>query len=483
MSKIGRITLIQIANLGVIRYAIIKMTKGKIHRVVGPNGSGKSTLLNAIKFAFEGKTNIPNDIIRHGEYIDGAKIGTPIDRANIRMETSEGYVVQRIIRKNANGDQVASLEVTKNNKAVPGGPQEFVNALLSNYRDPQKIANMKSKDLFDMLTKNIDLSGLNKKLEQIKIDQTVQRKYIKDLGVVKIPDSIEPDPETVIDIQELGKNLQIIKNEATVIQSSITTDKDNLVYKYDPEITRLKNVIAKSQDMLTAAIDEKSLAEKRIKENELLILDKNDTIAAKQKAFDSADINSEISLEWKRYNEHILNKTAREKELADLKEDENETLLKIRNMVSEAEFPMDVKCTPEKEVYMGNILWDNVETSKRMTEGIKYCVSQIPKDGLRLLTIERGESIGTKLLKEIETCLDKNDADLIMEVFSETGDANASILLEEGEIMGMGDEPDVTSDSEPDLPEPSAEAESLPESSEPEPKTPDPVYTAEMDLF
>lgn len=469
MNELGRITLIQIANLGVIKYANIRMDKEKIHKVAGKNGSGKSTLINAIRFAFEGKEVIPDDVIRHGTYTDGEKIGQEIDKANIRLETSNGYIIQRIIRKNANGEQVTDLKITKNNKVIDGGPQTFLKSLLGSYRDPQKIASMSSKELFDLLMSNIDLSGLEAKLQEIKLEQQVIRKSIKNLGEILPPEL--PRPEGNFNLDVINEKLK------TVVYINDKSFKD--FTNTETFIKSQAEKIASMEKELTAAKEAYELSVNALpglkREYEKSLSERQELETMREKYIETRD----CTIAWEDYDRKISDKERLEKEMELQKNLESSIVEDIRKTVTESPLPMDVKCTEDRKVFINDILWENVETSRRLTEAIKYCASMIPKDGLRLLTIERGESIGTKLLSHLEKELEKNNVELLMEVFSESKDIQASFVIEEGEIMGMSEKPDVTSDLEPDLPESNVQDEMFPIEKE----DPSSVQVNTLDIF
>lgn len=439
-SVLGKITVIQIADLGKIRFMNMKLdSKNNLVRFVGPNEAGKSTVLDSIQNLFQSSSSIPNGIIRNGIYSEGVRAGEQIDKGMARVETENGYVIERVVRKSKDGSQVAELKVLHNGVPVQGGPLNFLKSVSTKYPDPHKVSNLSEKELFTELSSLIQFNfkKYDDEIAETKEDSKAARVLLKNLGAeVRMPASEKPE---VIP----GKSLSELIAAAGPKRLALQIRKDNFnraANVWDNAITEIKELEEKITHLKESLLNLKDKGFNRDNpptDTELEELDKRIT---------SLSTNSQVVQEWTAYE----NDSKKRKEYSDrLFKNEQKCLVLEKDKWSA--FLRDAKASlPEKTVMLtetgsviretDNIPWETLSHSSRLTLAAHLCMATIPEGALRAVYIERGESIGSEKRAIIAQVADKYDVQVFMEVFSEDQVVGDGIfLLEEGEIK-MGEE-------------------------------------------
>jgi predicted ATP-dependent endonuclease of OLD family len=254
-SVLGEITLIQIADLGKIKFMSLRVDGEKLVRFVGPNEAGKSTILDRLQNLFEDSSNVPEGIIRKGFYKEGVHAGKEIDRGIARIETSNGYVIEQIIRNTKAGEQKAELKVTQNGMPIQGGPLKFLKSVSSKYPDPHYIANLKEAELFKELSLllNVDVSEFDKIIVAERQKATEARAAIKMLGAVKQKPEKEKPEGVEEGVEELKKKRDLLTEEygkrkanhdaATLSKNELSEKKKNAEFRIlqlEEELSKLK---------------------------------------------------------------------------------------------------------------------------------------------------------------------------------------------------------------------------------------------------
>ena len=451
---IGDITLLQIANLGTIKFLSFSLNKkGDLIELHGPNDSGKSTALNALQFAFQGATKIPKDIIRHGVYTDGDKIGEPIDRAKVRVETSSEWVIERTIRKNKKGDQISELSVTRKGLAPAGGAQTFLDEISSRYSNPQLVADLPSKELFQTLATlaRIDTATIDSKISSLKDDQKIIRKQIKNAGVLVKP--VDPKPKM--------KDVSVLVNTYDEIKQWITDDnyaKEQLqanIKAEEVEKTVVNTIIEDMKRELQEAsinLDEIIIRIKTLKKQQKYAVETDPLyteteIAEMKNEIEGASTIQTLVSQWDIYENDKEALTSLDKEMEVLSQKLTAKELEKTAAFVEAELPMKgLRITEEGDVFFEKDLWENVSESSKLLIATRLCVNSIPDAGLKYIYIHRGESIGTEKRKQIAKIAKEKDIKILMEVMDESGPelSDNKIYIREGEIVLAGEVVDIT---------------------------------------
>jgi len=423
MSGIGEIIALQISNLRCIKFANLTFDpkSGELVTIAGPNDSGKSTILDAIKFAIEGAANIPEGVIRHGLYSEGPAAGQPIDRSLIRVQTTKGYTIERVIRTNNKGEQVAELQVIKEGEGKVPSAQNFLWSVSSKFPDPTVVADLDSKTLFrgiaDML--KIDLDKYDHDIEQEKERAKAARQRQKTLGVIDQP---EGDPVEPVDVAALSKEFyekQREFDEKNTQAKSLTERKAFIERK----IAELKEQIEREKDSLTEVCEELENFEPPNTEE----------LNAIEKRLTSANVINQLAEDWKNYNHYILQREQLEHELTESRE-AVQAIEEARNLeLQKAELPAGIYLEDGMVKADQGILWDSLSTSRKLTAATELCIHSIPEGALRYLYIQRGESLGTERKGIIAKIAKEKNVQVFMEVMTE--DEDGTIRIKNGEVV------------------------------------------------
>lgn len=425
-SKIGEITLLQISNLRCIKFVNLEFNpkSGELVKIAGPNDSGKSTVLDAIKYAFEGAAEIPKGVIRNGLYTEGKLAGKPIDRANVRVETDAGYIIERVIRTNKAGEQVAELTVSREGEGPVPSAQSFLNDISSRYPDPAEIAELSGKDLFRTIVDilDIDLSSIDEQIEQEKSELQVLRRERKALGAEPVPpagEEVKPVSvtEAMNEYEEESRKLNqynVAKQKAEELGEEI----------YELE-QKLEQMHAQHDELNQKAL---KLYQEAPSPQELEQL--------KEKINNIEDHNRRAQ-EWIEYQKKIDRHKELEAQMTEHTTKRDELIKQRKEQLMQAPLPAGLKLDEEgvwQETDTGLISWDSLSVSARLSASTLLAIHSIPEGAPRYLYVHRGESLGTKKREQIAKLASENDVKVFMEVMTEdpTAEANA-IVIQEGE--------------------------------------------------
>jgi hypothetical protein len=436
---LGDITLIQVADLGKIKFATFNLDGERLVRFAGPNEAGKSTVIDVVQTLFTDASKIPDGIIRHGLYTEGRKAGQQIDSGMARIETSNGYIVERIVRLDKNGKQVSQLTVTQNGMPVTGGPLNFLKSISSKYPDPQKVSELEEgalfKELFELSGVNLD--GFNKGIEDAKEEAKLTRRELSRLGAEK-----QEPAERPIEVEGGIQNLYSRQTELKLKQQSIGTEKTELgqritrsldqIESAEKEIIRLKGLINEKQESVNLDKLRLEVLEKEDYSEEILELD------TQIEAFEK---NSALFQAWSDYESDQNLRKAYQETLRESAETVQRLEIKKREALLSAELPInDLELTEEgyvvRQTEEGAIRWNTLSHSARIALATELCIATIPDGGVRAIYIQRGESIGSDKRKILAELARKHDVQIFMEVFTEDAIQGAGVFtLEEGEIL------------------------------------------------
>lgn len=437
MNGIGLVRM-QVKDLGVVKEVAVDFVPG-INVFQGENGQGKSTLLNAVKFAFEGKRSIPEGIIRRGS-----------DRAEIMVETTD-FTVDLQIYDGKNG-QTPKL-IVKRNGFVKGGPQEFLNGILAEFADPREIALMKPEDVFALLMRyaKIDVSDIEKEIAELREEQTVTRRLIKEAGVLAPVEKAEAVDvsETLAKINSIREANRVEEDKKRAIEMKALKIKG-----YQEELSRIDESIASLQQEISSI--EKRIKEK--KESSIPVIDalklaeqELETMPEPGEIKPTAELEAAISqaeernrkaalyerfVEWEKkvagLTERLKSDTERVKELEEQK----------RLRFTEADMVVEgLRVDEEKGVFYRTVPWKNLSEAEKLMLAAKMIVNTTPPNAVRYMVIHQGESILSKLRSELHEYLVESNFTCLMQVASEQAPAKEPGVFHvvAGEIVG--DEP------------------------------------------
>ena len=447
-SVLGEITLIQIANLGKIKFMSLKVEGEKLVRFVGPNEAGKSTILDRLQNMFESATKLPKGIIRKGLYQEGVDAGRPIDKGMARIETSAGYVIEQLVRTTKAGEQKAELKVTHNGMPVQGGPVGFLKSVSSKYPDPHMVANLSEQELFKELFSilNVDLSSFDEQIEAEKQRATEARAAIKMLGSPKEKPLLEcPMPIDELGIDGLRKTRDSLAEKYGEEKAKFDSAKQKLEEHKNNHNVLLESV-KRLEKELAEARETATVLTGRIEKGSEWIVNKDNIpddseLKKVSTTIDSYIDNSSLIQEWEAYKKDVM-----------LRTENNETLDIVKKNVERLQTEKSDKVlttpVPAKNIYItetGSVMrieakddlhWDTLSMSARLAAATELCINTIPDGALRVIYIERGESIGSDYRKMIADIAAEHNVQVFMEVFSEDSiEGDGVFMLEEGEIV------------------------------------------------
>lgn len=441
--EIGQIIQLQVADLGCIKFVNIGLDKNNnLVRIAGDNDAGKSTVISAIKFAMEGAANIPQDIIRHGTYKEGDRAGAPIDRAYIRLETDQGYIIERVIRKNKKGEQVTELNVTRSGEgAIEGGAQTFLDSVASKYPDPSRLAVQPSKDLWKVLVEifGLDFKTEDEKIAELRTEAQFLRRQLKAIGVPEKPQTDEDtehflrwDEEDidkfVREFHERDKELLQIKEK----RSHAARQAEDAEQKLE-DLQKQMSAINDSIHATKTLLDDHRIS---MSQYDHQLKDGKDKLEEHRSAVFYAETAKSVIRAMKEYEAKISEgesiKTALEETAATIKKLEESK----RKKIAEAKLPEGLLLTEDGQVVKGEFNWDTLSDSERLKTAMQIACRTLPEDGLRYLYIQRGESIGLEKRKIIAQTAKEYNAIVFMEVFTEHKIPEDGVIhIREGEIV------------------------------------------------
>jgi len=426
--KIGEITLLQVENIGKIKFASLKLDpNGKLVKITGPNESGKSTLIDSLKLAFDSAKSMPQDIIKHGQ-----------ERGTVKIETSGGYSINRMIIKNESGVQETSLEVRFNGAPVKGGAVTFLKELSAAYKDPQELLDFSNEAMLKMLSTwiGLDLDSLDKQIISAQDEVTVTRRSINALGD-KVPppeyEGGEPlDLQTVTNEYEASSK---IYNEAVARHTQAAarmTQVNTIITESTAHITELEEKLTAEKARLSMAMQSKQDGLAWYEKNPAPDRAGLDDIKAKMDRAIAAQQNTESHRAYQMWWEQ---KQALEKDLEARKKALEDTKARRQQAMSSITLPAEDVKIVDGQVMIGDSLWQNGSTSAKLVAAAKFCAASIPKGGARFLYIHRGESIGTERQEILAKFARDNDLQIFMEIMSDKpGDVPDAVMIQEGAI-------------------------------------------------
>jgi len=355
-------------------------------KIKGKNGQGKSSILDSILYGIAGNREVPSEAVRHDA-----------EQGIIKIDFGD-FAIEKIIKKDAS----PKLKITTPEGMTYKSPQTVLREMSSSLSfDPLEFCDMKPEEQRDELA---GLLGIREKLNEFikKYDDLYESR--KDAGKTKrLFDSRLKDTPTALPVsdEELKKmedeifrlknsntELKIVENEVESLKTKIESNKA----EYEEIYKRLMDIKAENEKLLPKLVEleKKALIMELPSETEIEVkqeeYEKKIASREKQRAYDKA---KEDVVEWKDKYDSFT------QELDQVKID-------INKLASSVEAPIEGLAIDETGIRWNETSLENLSTTEKLKIGLQIIVKQNPK--LRVVLIERGESIdedGMKVLAEI----------------------------------------------------------------------------------
>lgn len=412
MQKIGRLTLLQVENVGIIKTMALHLDKmGDLVRVTGPNGAGKSYALNSILYGIARASKIPEGIVRDGTQY-----------AKIKMKTGEGYTFTRTIKKVGDSQQ-EQLVVTKDGAPIKNA-RAFLDSMTSEFLDPSTLIDLNGDEVYKRASSFFNLSDIDNEIEQVKSDSKEARALIKAIGQNNPPAQAkaelgEYDAAITTRDKERAKYNEEKETYDTLYSTSTTLTKlhENTrleIAKVELQLVNMRNELKNIETLVAemSSFDSSKIPSRtRLDELERLVIS-----FAEQKI---------INAKWDEYQKNCEKLKAHETRITTNAKKVDELEVKKSERTSKVG---SVKFN-EGRAIIGDRNWELCSTSQKILAAIDLAAAGIPEDGLRVLYIHRGESIGADIRAKIAESAERLNLQIFMEVFDEK-----ALLPEDGVI-------------------------------------------------
>jgi len=400
MENLGSLAILQINDLKSIDVVEIELDKdGQFISLKGDNGVGKSTVMEAIEALFNGG-KLPDKIIRNGK-----------KEASIIGEFSTGYKALRRIRKNKNGDQVASLEIIRPDGGKVSAPQTVLKEVFAGYMTPSRLANMSGASLYNEVAKHFPdkIEKLQKELDSILDARRTETAIIGSLGSKTEPSEPVPkgavafDEERYFQLQDLVRECEQHKEVA----EELTLNNLDL----EKQIEELKAKIKKNTaDIASANFKAKNLEEFR------------DELGAMKEARDMSAHSAALIKEWEIFNRWSEDITARNETVRRLQLDIKAKRKEILEAISSAVPVTGMKISEDKEILMNDVPWLNCAFSERLEAAALLQINSFPKDKLPIMFVEHGEALNKEKQQSIAKLAIESGVVVFMEIMDDSID-------------------------------------------------------------
>lgn len=427
--QLGQIVELRIKNVGIIEALNLKLNPAgtKLIQIIGDNNAGKSTVLNAIEYAFRDGKHIPDAVIKDGKV-----------ESVINVETNTGYSIRKIIRETRGGNMIIKLEVKENGVSIPS-PQKFLDSRFSLYHDPQAIADKDNKEMFKFLKKyaGIDFTEWDRNLTSIKEKQKLVRKAIKAYGNVSIPLTVVKYCSLDSLIQKRKEYLEYNtkqddkKEELSRLKGLIDIHKKDIARKHTEidasheRIAELEKMIAKEKNRIA---DNKNIIDNLINtignyETEIEKMPQpqpyKDIAAIDQELMELESHNQE-ALKYQETVKRVHEKEQLKEKLRDLEIEAAEIEKDKVTAMTSIEFPCKEISICDNTVIYNGYDWEMTSYSDKLLAAMEICAKMIPDNGIKFMSIHRGESI----LKDKRLLIAKKAKELGVTVFMEVAADN-----------------------------------------------------------
>jgi DNA repair exonuclease SbcCD ATPase subunit len=410
MEKIGRLTLLQVENLGILKAMSLSLDEmGNLIRITGPNGAGKSWAINSILYGIARGNKIPDGVIKDGTAF-----------ARIKMKTGEGYTFTRVITQGPDG-QKESLDVTKDGAPIKGA-RAFLDSVSSEFMDPSSFIDLKGNEVYNRASAFFNFSEIDSKIEKIKTSSSAARAERKAYGTPIKPELPWREITGYEDLKAKKVEAQSKYNEQL---TAYTVAKDS-IQKANDGLRDIRNDISALEAQLAKLRDQEKMMAELVSSLPILGDPPSDAeVSELTKAIDSFAEQRLINASWDDY----LGKTKKIEALEATIKMNDDLIEEAKKLKDEAMRSLGSVSFADGSAFVDGRAWELCSTSQKILASIELAAATIPEGGLRVLYIHRGESIGSEIRSEIIKAADKHDLQIFMEVFDEK-----ALLPEDGVV-------------------------------------------------
>jgi hypothetical protein len=426
--NLGEITLLQVQNLGKIKFASLYLdATGNLIRIAGPNETGKSTLIDAIKLAFSSARAFKDDTIRHG-----------CQKAEVLITTSGGYSIDRVIKKNSKGEMEGTLEVKFNGAPIKGGATTFLKSLSAAFKDPAEVADYSNQKILDMVAEfiGLDIAAIESEITEHTNEITAAKRAMRSLGDMLPPENYKP---VEIDVQAILNRYNALSQAYTESFARYTkaqSQMQQLKVNIDNSNNRIAELMAELEvetKKLEAYEASKVIGLKWFEDNPV---PSRDELEAAMQELNEANAAQDKIKEFQQYEVWVQNRSVFQQQIDELNNKLQAVLEKKEQALSSKQLPVANMNVFDGKIRIGETIWESCSTSQRLIAAAMLCAASIPEGGARFLYIHRGESIGSDRQAMLAEFAKKSNVQIFMEVMTESPENMVdAIIIEEGNVV------------------------------------------------
>lgn len=427
----------------------------------GRNGQGKTSAIRALIMALCGRNGckFPNEPLKSGEDEGWVRVEMDGDKDIFQNQ----LIVERRFERRENGTLREKLRIIGDNGFEAPSPQKLLNDL---YRtrgiDPISFLEMKPEDQAKELQRvvGIDTSDLERKRDaaysqRTDVNKTV-RNYEARLQTMSRHEDVPPGEVSVVALMNERKKAEQVNRE-----------RDAVIRRSNKAAEESELLAEKKQECLSNASDLKDRIrdlQEQIKKAELEIVqeehqasvysEQSVECAKRSREILDTELVDEIDLEpidEQIRNAETVNRKVREnqqvaeleKELAVARSESAKLTDRIdeidaerRRMIEEADWPIESLRFEDGKVFYRGVVLSDCSTAEQVTISTIMSMKMNPK--VRLLTIQRGESMDDETLSVIEEIAKNHDYQLLIErvTRNEDEDSLCQVVFEDGSMKG-----------------------------------------------
>lgn len=416
-----RILRFQAANIKKLRIVDIS-PDGNLVQISGANGAGKSSVLDAIQYALEGKTNIPSQPVRQGEF-----------RAKIRLDMGD-IIVTRSFK--AGSDSTLTVESADGSRFA--SPQKLLDELLGALTfDPLEFSRMPAKDQLEQIRSlaklDVDIDELDRLnaadyAARTEVNRTVKRLNERSNDLfAKVNPSLPKEP---VDPDELITQLET----AASFNAAIEREGERRVSKQRSIRDTLELALAKREqaaELIREADRLEQVAdEARAEVDSLPALEEpRDTVAIRAEIDRARRVNAGIAVNREYETARAAEEAAR-KAADEITQRMDGRTQRKASAVAAASMPIPGLSFGEGMVLYNELPFDQASSAEQLRVSVAIAMAANPK--LRVLRIKDGSLLDENSLRMIAEMAREGDYQIWMEVVDTSG--NVGIVLEDGQV-------------------------------------------------
>ena len=401
------------------RLSAVEITpEGNLVLITGKNEVGKSSVLDAIESTLCGGHNLPKEPIKQGEH-----------RGSTVVEM-EDYIVTR---KYFGDKSTLKVEQKGELKSKISRPQEFLDSIVGNLSfDPLAFSKMQESEQRKLIMDfvGLDLSDLDKKIEDLKIQRSEIRKIKENAAGLAASLVFIPDlPEAEISGEALREELKIIeshnkqvtqsKHEKELLQSQLN-DK---IISANETAEEIKKLMEKHKKIL---VDIEQIKKAYTAIPDAPLMDKG---RAEQALIGLSNTNEKIRANIaKRKAEQTVEELT--EEYTSLGQSIKDVEFEKTKRMTDAKMPIVGLTIAEDGLRFNNIPLSQVNDANKIKISVAIAMAMNPK--LRVLRVN-GNDLDTANLKALGEMVAGKDYQIWVEKIDESG--KLGFVIEDGTLM------------------------------------------------